>query len=250
MQCLRIITLSLIFSSICFASDLDDEQAMSLKIEANHDATRIKSYNLEMSNNKSFDAVRESGLAEHLEDQSDFDLVREKGLDEYLKSKKQNSVGTSLDAYNQYIDERRKADVEYELARKKYVNTRDKFERLKFDDQDLIEYQELGLDAQRPRFEVVKRNRPNKWSQSAAISKGSPSGSDSGFQVNTPAPPPPDYNTSNDYTPPPAYESYEEPALQQPQLYDATNAIPYDPTFTGEGLAVPPPPPPPADYDF
>lgn len=228
-----------------YASDYDEELVDTLKIEANHNVERLKSYKSEVSNNKIYENEREKGLGEFLEEQEKWDLIRERGLREYRKQKRSESLDESSDEYKQDLKEKEKVQSLYEKSRRTHVKTRNKIRVQQPKNISQLETEELQLSVDRPRYEIRKR-RENKW---IAIDKSVQRPSSPGFQTSMPAP-------TNDFPPAPEfptapvpYEGFED--LPPPAVYDSNmnSGVPYDPTFGGE-MSIPPPPPPPPDYDF
>lgn len=246
-----ILSLVILLSQLALAeedSTVDEVLADTLKIEANHNLTRLKSLRSERINNKVFEKERERGLGEFLEDQEKWDLVRERGLSEYRRDKKlyKSPVEGSLDYYEDR-GKKRQADYSYEQSREVHARTRRRIEAQTRADLGSLEVEELGLDEKLPRYDLRRRAR-NKWVSSGNRGSGTSfSGNNPGFQ-NTPAPA--EFPPAPDFPPAPApYENYDEGAAPPP-VYDSSNGgVPYDPSF-GSEMSIPPPPPPPPDYDF
>ncbi len=232
------------------ASEFDEAQADALKIEANHNLNRLKSFKSEISNNKVFENEREKALGEFLEDQEKWDLLRERGLRDYRKQKKEYSSPTdNSPEYAEHLKQVENLNKAYEKSRELHVKTREQILNYKTTDILNLESEELALYSSRPRYELRKRAR-NKWITAGGKSSGASS-------VNSPefAPPPPPI--TNDFQPPPdfpgaptPFEGFED-LPPPPQIFDSNlnNSVPYDPSFGGD-VAIPPPPPPPPDYDF
>ncbi len=235
------------------ASAMEDDDAIdTLKIEANHNVERLKSYKKETTYNKIFENEREKGLGEYFEEQEKWDLIRERGLSEYKKSKGPSTPDETSIEYKRDQKEKAEADKRYELSREALVRTRDKIRRQQPSSLSLLEEEELQLLVDRPRYDVRKK-RQNKWTSSGGSKFGGSTGSAPSFQNNAsppvandfvPPPPPPDFPAA-----PAPYEGFEE--LPPPPMYDNSmnTGVPYDPSFGGE-MAIPPPPPPPPDYNF
>lgn len=221
----------------------------TLKIEANHNVERLKSFPKEAANNRIFENEREKGLGEFLEEQEKWDLIRERGLREYKKQKSPVALDERSEAYKKDLAEKAAVQKNYEKSRDALVRTRNKIRAQQPQFLAHLEAEELQIFIDRPRYDVRKK-RKNKWISS--VGKPGSSGGQ-GFQ-NTAAPPP-----INDFVPPPPppdfpaapapYEGFEE--LPPPPVYDSNmnTGVPYDPSFGGE-MAIPPPPPPPPDYNF
>lgn len=233
---------------------VDEEVVDKLKIEANHDVERLKSFRREVENNRIFGNEREKGLGEYLEDQEKWDLIRERGLREYLKFKAPAAdMDENSDEYKKDQKEKQIAENRYEKSREIHVRTRNKIHSQIPKNLTALETEELQIFVDRPRFDV-RNKRKNKWATGTGKSgSGGSTAAAPGFQ-NT-APPP----AINDFVPPPPppdfpaapapYEGFEE--LPPPPMYDSNmnTSVPYDPSFGGE-MAIPPPPPPPPDYNF
>lgn len=234
-----------------WAEEYDEDVIDKLKIEANHDVERLKSFRKEVENNRIFANEREKGLGEYLEEQEKWDLIRERGLRDYIKQKTPLAdMDENSDEYKEDQKEKQRAEERYEKGRETHVRTRNKIHSQIPKNLTALEAEELQIFVDRPRYDVRKK-RQNKW---AGKSGGSGSTAAApGFQ-NT-APPP----AINDFVPPPPapdfpaapapYEGFEE--LPPPPMYDSNmnTSVPYDPSFGGE-MSIPPPPPPPPDYNF
>lgn len=221
--------------------DLDEDLAESLKIEANHNRTRVQSFANEVKENRIFDQERERGLGEYLEDQERWDLLRERGLQEYRATKRDSSPREGSPEYQQYLEERESQDARYERSRRIHIQTREKINTEFKADIAGIESEELGLHNDRPRYQLRKRSA-NKW-VNASAAKGRIGGS-------------PTFTPGQfDYQPPPEFPAapapYEPPPEEQmpPTVYDQNGvAMPVNPE--NPEINIPPPPPPPPDFDF
>lgn len=231
------------FLSSAQAADVDESLAESLKIEANHNLNRIKSYKGEAENNKVFENEREKGLGEFFEDQEKWDLIRERGLRDYLKQKRVQKSYEGSPEHQQYLKETAEALNQYEKGRSIYVTTRNKIRSQQTQEIAQLEKEEFQLKLNRPRYDLQKRNR-NKWVTASGSKMGGGSSSSSGGYQNS--------NIQNNYPPPtqdysnaPSNEGFD--TMPPPPVYDN---VPYDPSFGGDMSIPPPPPPPPPDYDF
>lgn len=236
----------MIYGSGVYALDYDDELVDTLKIEANHNIQRLKSFRKDDANNRIFENEREKGLGEFFEDQEKWDLIRERGLLEYRKQK--HSGTQSSGDYKQDLKEKAELRNKYEQSRQTHVKTRDKIRGLQPQTIAELEAEELQLYLKRPRYQVRNR-RKNKWVASTTTAKPGSGSAAPGFQSNLP-PVVNEFPPAPDFPPAPApYEGFEE--IPPPPIYDSNlnNSVPYDPAFGGE-MAIPPPPPPPPDYDF
>lgn len=230
-----------------YASEYDGALVDALKIEANHNIERLKSYKKEKINDEVFENEREKGLGEFFEEQEKWDLIRERGKQEYLKHKLGEMRGNGREEYMQDLKEKEAERLQYEKNRSVYVKTRDKVRSQQIKTISQLESEEMELYLNRPRYEFNKR-RKNKW---VAVSGSKPNAgsSSSGSQGVISSPPTGDYPPTNQTEFPAApapYEGFEE-LSPPPPLYDSS--VPYDPSFGGD-MSIPPPPPPPPDYDF
>ena len=232
------------------AQEIDDQFAESLKIEANHNLNRLKSFSEEVSNNKIYDRERERGLAEYLEEQERWDLLRDRGLQEYRIQKKLLSPKEGSADHLEYLEEKESDLARYERSRKIHVRTRQQVGQKVDQTITFLESQELGLNNSRPRFDLRKRSQ-NKWTGTNSPFRGSsPSTS---FVPSSPAN---DFMPVNDFPAAPApFEPVpDESQFTPPPVYDSNNGgMPT--TFEGEvspdgDINIPPPPPPPPDFDF
>ena len=247
MRTLFLISFLVSFLAINFlyATDFDASLASSLKIEANHNINRLKSYRSESVNNKIFDKEREKGLGEFLEEQEKWDLIRERGLFNFLNTKKKPTPVEGSAEHKLYLKDKNLSTFNYELNRKVHVKTRDKIRTELPKALNRLENEELQLNNLRPRYEFDKRSK-NKWVGISSKLGKNPSTSGANFQNNSPAPI--DYPPQSEFPPAPApYDGFDE-VPPPPPMYDGNSGVPYDPAFGGE-MSIPPPPPPP-DYDF
>lgn len=236
------------YSALSLSQQVDEELLNSLKIQANHNLNRLKSFSEEKKNNKVYDNEREKSLGLYLEEQEKWDLQREKGILVYLKGKKTSTPqeGGPDDLLDQA--EKLKLIEKAEQSREVQVRTRNQILLEHPGVVAQLEDEELGLKETRPRYDLRKRGH-NKWIKGNATGGSRPLGSgytpssndtDGGFP-----PPPQDYIPP----PPPPPADYEEiPPPPPPPTYDygSGGGMPYDPGY-GD---IPPPPPPPPDYDF
>ena len=233
-----------------YANELDLELAESLKIEANHNLQRLRSFKEEIDNNKIFDEEREKGLSEYLEEQERWDLIRERGLREYRAQKRQETPQEGSFEHNQYLEELESQLARYEKSRMTHVATKMKFMNPSMQNTyDLMEAEELGLKSQRPRYNISLRSK-NKWINAGKTTGISTGGSSSGFQPTTP--PPVDFSPTPEFPPAPApYEGSEEAqAPLPPPIFDSNNGGMTDFGSPSPDMTIPPPPPPPPDFDF
>lgn len=247
-------------------SDWDQELADKLKIEANHNLNRLRSFDEEARYNEIFDQEREKALGEYLEEQERWELGRERGLSDHLKQKKAEDISENSPEYRAYLKEVSLQEKEYEKSRSRHLRTLQKLTLQSQQEIEKLESRELQLYSLRPRYDLRKRLN-NKWAKTAGRSRpGSSPGIiptppvenelSPGFQdvpqlpVNTDLPPMVDFPAA-----PQPFEGYDESQIP-PQVYDGNlnNPQPYDPSFGGVDYSnpgmIPPPPPPPPEFDF
>jgi hypothetical protein len=242
--------LLIIFNSFqIFANEFDLELADTLKIEANHNVLRLRSFDEELAFNKIFDQERENGLSEYLEEQERWDLIRERGLREFRAQKRQVTPQEGSFEHNQYLEELESQIARYEKSRKAHIATKNKFVYPSLKNElSRLELEELGINSKRPRFDVKLRSQ-NKWVNVGKSSGFSSGGSSSGFQPT--APPPIDYSPAPEFPPAPApYEGGEDLVPIPPPIYDSNGGEITDFGGSSSELMIPPPPPPPPDFDF
>lgn len=238
----------LISLSFAQASDYDENLASALKIEANHNMSRLRSYKKEVADNKIFENEREKGLGEFLEEQEKWDLIRERSLQDYRKQKYNMSTIPSREGsveYRQYLKDKMELERKYKQSQKAHVKTRDKILTKQTKTIAQMEVEEFQLNIRNPRYDLAKRSQ-NKWISTGGFKSASGIGGSGGsFQNNTQ--PEVDLSPVPDFPPAPApYEGFED---VPPPIYDGNTSVPYDPSFGGD-LSIPPPPPPPPEYDF
>lgn len=232
----------------------ETELAISLKMEANHNLTRLKSLKSEKANQKIYDREREKGLSSFIEEQEKWDMSRERGLSEYRKQKKQSSPQLGGPEYLADQKVKKAQALEMEKSRRIQVRVTD---QVYSENKELIqklEAQELGLNEERPRYSLRKRAQ-NRWVKHGSVTgSGTSSKSRSAAPTYIPPAPPP----FDDFPPPPvtdyqpipaAMDGFEQIPPPPVPLYEpyGDGATPFD---SGFGDVPPPPPPPPLDYDF
>lgn len=243
-----------VVTHFCHAQELDENLDRPLKIEANYNVQRLKSYSIEVNNNKVYDDERERGLAEFLEDQEKWDLVRERGLQEYRKQKKVGSPTESGPEYLEFLEEKESQEARYERSRKIQVQTRVEVSS-ENSSQEIanLESDALGLLVKRPRYDVRKRSF-NRWAKKNGTVGSSGSGYNGGgfggsgqtFD-NQPSIPTNEFIPTPEFPPAPApFEVPDENQYVPPPSFDPSTGMPYD----GGDVSIPPPPPPPTDFDF
>ncbi len=232
------------------AEELDQDLANSLKIEANHNVKRLKSFRTEINNNKVFDEQREVGLAEFLEDQEKWDLLRDRGLQDYRKQKR--SVGSPEEGgpeYLEYLEEKESQEARYERSRQIHVRTRETVLSSQDSSISSLEAEELGLYSERPRYDLRKRSR-NKWANATGSGKsgGYSGGSSPSFDQSN-IPPANDFVPAPEFPPaPPAFDAGDGMDFTPAPTFDPNTGMPLDNSQQPE-INIPPPPTP-TEFDF
>lgn len=227
----------------CFAND--EELAVRLKQDLQHEANRKNSFkDFDVEKNKN-EKEQNKGLALWLEEQEQWDLTREKAIFEYKKNKRPTPEEGSKEYYDDLAVKER-AERVVEDARRQHVQVKKNI-LAQFQAQDEIsEEEEFSLYNQRPRYDLRKRGR-NKWTKSGAAIGGASGGSappppsGGGFQGGgdtfdfPPAPPPDMPSDFEDFPPPP--NDFGQPGFE---------------SGFGDAPIPPPPPPPPPEggWDF
>lgn len=235
------------------AEELDQDLADSLKIEANHNSLRLRSFRTEVTNNKVFDEEREKGLAEFLEDQEKWDLLRDRGLQEFRKQKRANSSpeegGTE---YLEYLEEKESQEARYERSRQIHVRTREKVKSNLDSSLVTLESEELGLYSERPRYDLRRRSR-NKWANAGTGKSGGYGGGSTGspsFDSQPNIPPANDFVPAPEFPPaPPAFDAGDGMDFTPAPTFDPNTGMPLDGGVQPE-INIPPPPPAPTEFDF
>ena len=241
---INLLLISIIFGyQLLHAEELDENLSQSLKIEANHNIERLKSFKTEALSNKIFDEEREKGLGEFLEEQEKWDLLRERGLQQYRREKQAGSPQEGSPEYLQYLEEKESQDALYERSRKIHVRTREAVSTQYQDDISQLESDELGLKSGRPRYSLVSRSR-NKW-----VTTGKTAAPGSGSFSNSQPMPNNEFVPAPEFPPAPApFEGVDDSQFTPPPVFDTP--APYDGSMNNQELNIPPPPPPPPEFDF
>lgn len=248
-----LLLLPLLIGFAAHTLEYDEDLANSLKIEANHNLRRLKSFRTEKKNNEIFDEEREKGLAEFLEDQEKWDLLRDRGLQDYRRQKRSmSSPAEGGQEYLEYLEEKESQEARYERSREIHVRTREKVEETIDSTIPLLEAEELGVFSSRPRYDLRKRSR-NKWANSSGKSSGGFSGGNAvAPSFNQPDIPPP----ANDFVPapefppaPPPFEAGDGMDYTPAPTFDPNTGMPLDGSNPQQEISIPPPPPP-TEFDF
>ena len=214
---------------------------------------RHKGFYEHQNQNKDFDREREAGLKEYLKDQADWEDQRKK---DRAADKGRKKTESPIEGGPEYkADRKEKYDdyLELEAKRKAYIKDKKSFEAKNAKEQekrDAWALEEYGLDKERPRFDIAKRNlngtRPSGSSGSGGSGSFGGGGGGGNFAPNFP--PPPSFDDDG-YVPPPfpPAESFEPP----PEGFPPPPPMPVgDPGADFDGGYFPPPPPPiPAPED-
>lgn len=204
---------------------------------------RRQGFRQQQKMNKEFEQEREAGLRDFLKEQSEWEEQRKKDIQADKKRKKQEIASDTSVDYKADRQEKYEDYEIYESTRRAYVKEKKSFEAKNAKEQaqrDAWALEEYGLDKERPRFDIAKRNmyggKPSGSTNSGGFGGGGPTPS-------FPAPPVFD-DFSDGYVPPPfpPAESFEPP----PESFPAPPPIPMpgDPGADFDSGYFPPPPPP------
>lgn len=197
--------------------------------------------------NRQFDREREAGLKEYLKDQADWEEQRKKDTAADKKRKKQESPVEGGPEYKADRKERYQDYEEYETNRKAFVKEKKSHEAKNAREQakrDAWALEEYGLDKERPRFDIAKRNMFGGKGGSSSSGGSSSFGGGGGPSF----PPPPAFDDFSDgYVPPPFPPA--EPFEPPPEGFPPPPPMPMpggeQPGADFDGGYFPPPPPPP-----
>jgi hypothetical protein len=220
---------------------------------AQSEEERRQSFYEQQIANKQFDQEREAGLKEYLKEQTEWEEQRKKDIQADKKRKKAEAPTEDSPEYRADRKEKHEDELEYEKLRKAYVKEKKSHEAKNAKEQVKREewaLEEYGLDKERPRFDIAKRNlyggKPG-GAKTGALSGSTLPGTAPSF----PAPPAFD-DFSDGYVPPPfpPAETFEPP----PEGFPPPPPIPFPGEQGGDfdgGYFPPPPPPmpPPMDGD-
>lgn len=187
--------------------------------------------------NKELDREREAGLRDSLREQAEWEEQRQKDLKADKGRKRQQAPVEGGPEYKADRQRKHEEYLEYEDSRKAYVKKKKSREAKNAKEQaqrDAWAMEEYGLDQERPRFDIAKRNLTG--------GRGTGSGSLGGGSSNFAPPPPPafdDFNNDGFVPPPFPAESFEPP----PEGFPPPPPIPGDGGSFEESPFPPPPPP-------
>lgn len=224
----------------------------SLSLAQSEDERR-KGFYQKQKQDKEFEQEREAGLKQYLKEQADWEEQRHKDI---LADKKRKKEEAPLENGPEYKADRKAKYQDYE----EYENSRRAFlkEKKTHEPKNASEaakreawaMEEYGLDQDRPRFDVAKRNRfggKGGTSSSPGGYSGSPNTSAPSF------PPPPVFDDfgGEGYVPPPfpPAEPFEAPPEGFPPPPPPMPFPEGGTDFDGGGYFPPPPPPIPAPMD-
>lgn len=223
----------------------------SLSLAQSEDERR-KGFYQKQKDDKEFDQEREAGLKAYLKEQAEWEEQRKKDIAADKNRKKQESPNEDSPEYKADRKEKLQDYEEYETHRKAYIK-----DKLAKEPKNLAEakkreewaLEEYGLDKERPRFDIAKRNMYG-GKGSGPVSSGS-SGNFGGSSAPS-FPPPPAFDDfgGEGYVPPPfpPAESFDAPPEGFPP---PPPPVPF-PEGGGDfdnGYFPPPPPPMPAPMD-
>ncbi len=214
---------------------------------AQSEEARYRGFLLQQKADKEFDQEREAGLKDYLEDQADWEEQRKKDRQADKQRKVQEAPSVNSPDYRADLEEKYKEYEEHKRSRKAYAKEQKELEPKNTKEQEKRDewaLKEYGLDRERPRFDIAKRNL---YGNKPGISTPS-SNSGSIHDGNSPLPnfpPPPTFDDFSDgYVPPPfpPPESFEPP----PEGFPPPPPIPFpgEPGSDFDGGYFPPPPPP------
>lgn len=194
--------------------------------------------------NKAFDHEREAGLKAYLREQAEWEEQRKKDREADKTRRKQESPLEGGPEYKADRREKYNDYLEYEENRKAFLKEKKSHEAKNAKEQAKREawaLEEYGLDKERPRFDIAKRNMFGGKATGGASGSG---GSGSGYSPNFP--PSPAFDDEGFVPPPfPQTEPFEPPPEGFPPP-----PMPGDPGADFDGGYFPPPPPPiPAPED-
>lgn len=209
---------------------------------------RLRGFSEHQRNQAEFDREREKGEKDQIEENMAWEALKEKNLIQFKKIKAAEVLPDN--SKDLAIDEAVKKEQarEYEVSRKEYSKSVQNFDRSKY--KDLVtEDVELGLDAERPRYDLKKRAlfgaqvRYGKVTTKPGTSSSSSGGGSPSYTPPSSFPPPPStppYDDFGDgYIPPPA-DGFGDDFPPPPPP-------PPPPIFEEDGFIPPPPPPPFSD---
>mgnify|MGYP000952028204 CR=1 FL=1 len=220
--------------------ETDAELAQKLNSDLKYDVQRRNSFKSHAQDKQVYNREREKGFSLYLEEQEKWDAIREEGIKEYRQSRLNHKVMDETSPEYIKDEQQKKNDLKkMEVARKKYVATKEKVTAQFRSQFKTSEEEELGIYDGRPRFELSKRGKMNRVSKSngggsfssPSASSGnlpSPNNSSGGLGYGPDGSAPFDYPApTNDFTPPPSdgfedlppppplmpYDGYGEPPL-------------------------------------
>jgi hypothetical protein len=214
-------------------------QALAQSEEERRDA-----FYKQQEQNKEYEREREAGLKEYLKEQAEWEEQRKKDRAADKSRKKQESPIEDGPEYKADRKQKFEAYEDYESNRKAFLKDKKSLEAKNAKEQAKREawaLEEYGLDKERPRFDIAKRN----------MFGGKPGGSTPSFGGSgnfggaPNFPPPPAFDDDGGYVPPPFPPS--EP-FEQPDNFPPPPSMPMpgqEPMGGDFDSGYFPPPPPP-----
>jgi hypothetical protein len=242
--------LLLLISIKCFAYDQD--LADRLKEDLEHESNRRKAFREFEDEKKKTEKEQNRGLSLWLEEQEQWDLTREKAIFE-LRKDRRVTPGEGSPEHLADLAEKARAQRVVEEGRKNHIAIKNKIIAQYQPRDNTTEEIELGLDNNRPRYDLRKRGR-NKWAGKGGTASGGSSGASGGgfnsggFQNDNydfPPPPPPDFNNG---MPQDNFEDFPPPPPPPGDFGNAPGT--FDSGFGDAPIPPPPPPPPDGGWDF
>lgn len=223
----------------------------SIPAQAQSEAARYRDFLEHQEENRNYDREREAGLKDYLREQADWEEQRKKDRDADKSRKRQESPKENGPEYKADRKEKYEDYLEFEKNRKAYVKEKKAQEPRTAQEEkkrNAWALEEYGLDKERPRFDIAKRNiyggRSGSGSAGGGFGPSSAGDANSGFAPSFPAPPPPFDDFNDNFVPPPfpPADGFEPP----PEGFVPPPPIQSETRIDGEpGDFVPPPPPPP-----
>lgn len=206
---------------------------------AQNEAERRADFYRHEKRQKEYDLERKKGLPDFLKAQAEWEEQRKQDIKDHQKRKKAESPVEGGPEYKADRREKLKEYEEYLEAQKAYLKEKKSHEAKNASEQakrDAWALEEYGLDQERPRFDVTKRNY--NGGKGTSLGGSSPRG-------NMNFPPPPVFNDFGEgYIPPPPMDDFDAPP--PPEAFPMPPP-PFPPPPDGDfdnGFYPPPPPPP------
>lgn len=225
----------------------------SLSLAQSEDERR-KGFYQKQKEDKEFEQEREAGLKQYLKEQAEWEEQRRKDILADKKRKKEEAPLENGPEYKADREEKYRDYEEYESHRRTYIKDKKAQEPKNASEaakREAWAMEEYGLDQERPRFDIAKRNLYGGKGGATTSSPGSVSGSPNISAPSFPPPPVFDDFGGEGYVPPPfppadTFEAPPEgfPPPPPPMPFPEGGA-----DFDSGGYFPPPPPPIPAPID-